>query len=117
MSTTVAPQRRGGAVALALALVLGLVIIMAAGLILARPALFGRGEQTITSEELGASFNDIAELSTEEYVFTKVGTFDDAGFRIAGRAIPFTGKKFAVTYGGRVTAGIRNAELIRATID
>ncbi|WP_342318163.1 DUF4230 domain-containing protein [Corynebacterium mayonis] len=31
--------------------------------------------------------------------------------------MPFTGKNFLITYKGRVTAGIKNAELIDVTVD
>ena len=38
-------------------------------------------------------------------------------FAIAGRAVPFTGRNFLVTYDGKVKAGIANAELIEVRVD
>lgn len=82
-----------------------------------RPALFGTGKQSISSDSLGATFRDIAELSTEEYVYSQVGSFAQEGFQVAGRTIPFTGRNFLVTYDGTVKAGIRDAERIKVKID
>lgn len=86
-------------------------------LLIARPALFGTGKQSISSDSLGATFRDIAELSTEEYVYSQVGSFAQEGFQVAGRTIPFTGRNFLVTYDGTVKAGIRDAERIKVKID
>ncbi|WP_115686098.1 DUF4230 domain-containing protein [Corynebacterium senegalense] len=96
---------------------LALAAVLLAALFVVRPSLFGTGKTTMSSENLGATFNDIAELSTEEYVYSRVGSFDQAGFQIAGRTVPFTGRNFLVTYDGTVKAGISNAELIEVRVD
>lgn len=96
---------------------LAVAAVLLAALFVVRPNLFGTGKTTMSSESLGATFNDIAELSTEEYVYSRVGSFDKEGFVIAGRAVPFTGRNFLVTYDGTVKAGIRNAELIEVRVD
>lgn len=82
-----------------------------------RPSLFGFGKERIDATTIGASFSDIAELATEEYVFSDVGRFDQEGLHVAGLKVPFTGRNFLVTYSGRVTAGLRNAEGIEAEVD
>ncbi|SDR83134.1 DUF4230 domain-containing protein [Corynebacterium timonense] len=108
--------RPGRILGFALAL-LAVVALLFAALFVVWPKLFGTGETSMSSESLGASFNDIAELSTEEYVYSRVGSFDQQGFQIAGRTVPFTGRNFLVTYDGTVKAGIRNAELIQVRVD
>lgn len=96
---------------------LALAAVLLAALFVVRPNLFGTGKTTMSSESLGATFNGIAELSTEGYVYSRVGSFDKEGLAIAGRAVPFTGRNFLVTYDGTVKAGIRNAELIEVDVD
>lgn len=107
--------RRSGCVT-ALA-ILAILALLAAAVVAARPALFGQGKSSITSDEIGASFHDIAELSTEEYNFSRVGSFDQEGFQVAGHTVPFTGRNFLVTFDGTVKAGIRDADGIRADVD
>ncbi|WP_342318165.1 hypothetical protein [Corynebacterium mayonis] len=85
--------RRGGVVVLA---VVALVVALAVAAVMLRPELFGRGKQTITAESLGSSFNEIAELATEEYAFSRVGKFDEQGYQFVGRTLPFTGKNEGV---------------------
>lgn len=99
------------AAVLAILAILGLVVV------LMRPALFERGERTIDSTNIGAQFNDIAQLATEEYVYSSVGKFDDEGLRLLGVHVPFTGKNFLVTYEGKVTAGIKDASAISVDVD
>lgn len=86
-------------------------------LVLLRPAVFDRGERTMDSTTIGAQFNDIAELATEEYIYSSVGKFDDEGLRVLNVRVPFTGKNFLVTYAGRVTAGIKDASEITVETD
>lgn len=86
-------------------------------LVLARPAIFGRGERTIDSTTIGGEFNDIAQLATEEYVYSSVGKFDDEGLRLLNVRVPFTGKNFLVSYEGKVTAGIKDAGQITVDVD
>ena len=89
-------------------IVVSIVAVLAAValvLVLVRPAIFGRGERTIDSTSIGGEFNDIAQLATEEYVYSSVGKFDDEGLRLLNVRVPFTGKNFLVSYEGKVTAG------------
>ena len=95
-----------------LASVIAVVAIVALVLALTRPALLNWREGEVTSTTIGASLGDIAELATEEYVFSDVGKFDQEGLEVLGVRVPFTGRNFLVTYDGRVTAGIKDASLI-----
>lgn len=104
-------KRKIGATVLAILAILGIVAV------LMRPALFERGERTIDSTNIGAEFNDIAQLATEEYVYSSVGKFDDEGLRLLGVRVSFTGKNFLVTYEGKVTAGIKDASEISVDVD
>lgn len=79
--------------------------------------MFGRGERTIDSTSIGGEFNDIAQLATEEYVYSSVGKFDDEGLRLLNVRVPFTGKNFLVSYEGKVTAGIKDAGQIKVDVD
>ena len=81
-----------------------------------RPTLIGAGETTVDSTTIGASFEDIAELSVEEYRFSDVGKFDQEGFEVLGAHVPFTGRNFLVTYDGRVTAGLRDTSAIAVSV-
>lgn len=101
-------------------IVVSIVAVLAAValvLVLARPAIFGRGERTIDSTTIGGEFNDIAQLATEEYVYSSVGKFDDEGLRLLNVRVPFTGKNFLVSYEGKVTAGIKDAGQITVDVD
>ena len=81
-----------------------------------RPTLIGAGETTVDSTTIGASFEDIAELSVEEYRFSDVGKFDQEGLEVLGAHVPFTGRNFLVTYDGRVTAGLRDTSAIAVSV-
>ena len=81
-----------------------------------RPTLIGAGETTVDSTTIGASFEDIAELSVEEYRFSDVGKFDQEGLEVLGAHVPFTGRNFLVTYDGRVTAGLRDTSAITVSV-
>ncbi len=63
-------------------------------------------ESDVTSTTILNSFEDVAELATQEYSFSGVGQFSDSGYSFFGWDVPFTGKSFLVTYRGVVTAGI-----------
>ncbi|WP_165164204.1 DUF4230 domain-containing protein [Corynebacterium qintianiae] len=109
-------RRRGGCASVALGII-ALLAIAALALALLRPALFGLGGEKITQREIGASFQQIAELSVEEYVYSNVGTFDQEGFKVVGRTVPFTGRNFLVQYDGSVKAGLRDAEQVKVDVD
>ena len=97
--------------------VVAVLAVLALVLVLLRPAIFERGEHTMDSATIGGQFNDIAELATEEYVYSSVGKFDDEGLRLLGVRVPFTGKNFLVSYEGKVTAGIKDASQITVDVD
>lgn len=99
------------------AAVTAVIAIVALVLVILRPALFSEGERTFSSDVLGAQFSDVAELATEEYVFSEVGKFDDEGLRVLDVKVPFTGKNFLVSYDGRVTAGIKDGSKIDVEVD
>lgn len=80
------------------------------------PGLFGGSATKIDSTVIKNSFNDVAELATEEYSFTGVGKFDDAK-KIGDLDIPLTGKSFLVTYSGTIKAGIKDTKEISVNID
>ncbi|WJY98010.1 DUF4230 domain-containing protein [Corynebacterium fournieri] len=109
------PTLRGAGCFGALTSVIAVVAVVALVVALTRPALFGMGEEKVESTTIGAQLSDIAELATEEYAFSDVGKFDQAGLEVLGVHVPFTGRNFLVTYDGRVTAGIRDASLIDVT--
>lgn len=110
------PRRRSGCAGVAAAAVAVIAILaLVAGLM--RPALFGMGEEEVESTTIGASLSDIAELAVEEYAFSDVGNFDQAGLEVLGVHVPFTGRNFLITYDGRVTAGIKDASRIDASVD
>ena len=97
--------------------VVAVLAVLALVLVLLRPAIFERGERTMDSATIGGQFNGIAELATEEYVYSSVGKFDDEGLRLLGVRVPFTGKNFLVSYEGKVTAGIKDASQITVDVD
>lgn len=58
----------------------------------------------ITSTTLKNSLVSISELSTMEYNYTHVGSYSDS-LELGGFTIPFTQKKFILTYNGTIKAG------------
>lgn len=97
--------------------ILGIVITLGGVVAAGRAGLLKARTSHIDSTTIKNSFNDIAELATEEYSFTDVGkkTKDDAQF--LGINIPFTGNSFLLTYSGTVKAGIRDIGQVEVTID
>lgn len=97
------------------ALVAALLIALAA--LFLRPSFFGYGEERITADTIEASFDQVAELSVEEYVYSNVGSYDKEGLTLRGFEVPFTGRNFLVTYDGTVSAGVRDVTRIVVDID
>ncbi|NJJ05014.1 DUF4230 domain-containing protein [Corynebacterium coyleae] len=110
------PRRGGVVVTSVITSVIAVLAVVGLLLALLRPAVFGMGETRVDSTTIGASFEDIAELSVEEYVFSDVGKFDQKGLEVLGLRVPFTGRNFLVTYDGRVTAGIRDTSAIDVSV-
>lgn len=98
-------------------LLAALAILLVAAVIVMRPSLFRMGEERVTADSIGASFNSIAELGVEEYLYSNVGSYDKEGLVLRGFEVPFTGRKFLVTYDGVVRAGVKHADAITVEVD
>lgn len=98
-------------------LLAALVILLVAAAIVVRPSWFRVGEERITADSIGASFNAVAELAVEEYVYSNVGSFDKEGLVLRGFEVPFTGRNFLVSYDGVVRAGVKHTDAITAEVD
>lgn len=111
-------SRRGGANGTLFIITIVALLIAAGALAIAfAPRWFGMSEERIDASQLDASFNQIAELSVEEYAYSNVGSYDQEGLMLRDLNVPFTGKNFLVTYDGSVKAGIKHADDIRVEID
>lgn len=71
----------------------------------------------MTSEQLQASFKDIAELSTEEYAFTSVAKHERPGKELFAKHVPLTGNSFLVTFDGTVKAGVKDLSKVAVDVD
>lgn len=60
---------------------------------------------SLTGDTIRDGLNDIGELATEEYYFTRVETYDSSK-NIKGFKVPFTTSRFVYSYDGMVKAGI-----------
>lgn len=65
----------------------------------------GNGEPTITSTALTQQLQEVNELVTMEYNYTKVGKFENS-LQLNGWDIPLTTKSFLLTYSGKLSAGV-----------
>lgn len=63
-------------------------------------------EPEITSTEITQQLQDIEELATLSYNYTKVGKFSNS-LQFNGWDIPLTQKSFLITYDGQLKAGIK----------
>lgn len=66
----------------------------------------GSGEPRISSTGLTQQLQEIEELATMSYNYTKVGKFSD-NLTFNGWDIPLTQKSFLITYDGKLKAGIK----------
>lgn len=98
-------------------LLAALAILLVAAVIVMRPSLFRMGEERVTADSIGASFNSVAELGVEEYLYSNVGSYDKEGLVLRGFEVPFTGRNFLVTYDGVVRAGVKHADAITVEVD
>lgn len=100
-----------------LVFILGAVIAIGGLYAAGQAGLITEGATHVDSTTIKNSFNDIAELATEEYTFTNVGkrTKDDVQF--LGINIPFTGNSFLLTYSGTIKAGIKDISQIEVAVD
>lgn len=62
-------------------------------------------EVVISGKTIEAGLNNIGKLSTSEYYYTHVATYDSSK-EIKGFKIPFTTSKFIYSYDGTICAGI-----------
>lgn len=62
-------------------------------------------EPVITSTALTQQLQEVNELVSMEYHYTKVGKFENS-LQINGWNIPLTTKSFLLTYSGKLSAGI-----------
>ncbi|SDM23500.1 DUF4230 domain-containing protein [Actinomyces ruminicola] len=69
------------------------------------------------STTIAASFEDIAELATEEYNFTNVGKYSESNNKVLAWDVPLTGGSFLITYNGAVKAGIADISAVTIEID
>ncbi len=67
----------------------------------------------MTSTQLSSQLEDIGELATVKYLYTNMGKFEESN-EFKGFKIPFTTKRFIVTYDGIIKAGIDTTDM---TID
>ena len=79
---------------------------------------FGKGKTSLSVVALEQSFEDIAELATESFTASNVGTFTEEKAEILGRIhIPFTGKRLALAYESTVKVGVRDLTKVKITLD
>lgn len=82
-------------------------ILLVCALIFFAGMRFGgkESEPTITSTALTQQLQEVNELVTMDYNYTKVGKFENS-LQINGWDIPLTSKSFLLTYSGKLSAGI-----------
>lgn len=81
--------------------------------------LLNASEQPVVESRtpVEVSFEEIAELSVEEYHFTNVGKHEHAARQFLGQNVPLTGSSFLLTYSGSVKGGVRDFGQIDVDID
>ena len=74
-----------------------------------------KGETKISSEIIKNQILSVKELTTLKYKYTNVGSFENQA-EFYGVKLPFTQKKFIISYDGEVNAGI-NLDEAEVSID
>lgn len=93
-----------------------ILLLLGTGLFWAGTLVSNSGQTTtISQEEVYARLQEINELCTMEYQYSKVGEFDNS-LQINGWNIPLTQKHFLLTYSGSLKAGV-DLEQATVTID
>ena len=92
--------------------VLFLAAVGAAGFLAGRFAQSRQPEPEISAVVLQGSLAEISELASVSYQYTNMGQFENSG-EFYGHSIPFTTKKFILTYDGVIKAGV---DLSRAQV-
>ena len=92
-----------------------IAILLVCALIFFAGMHFGgrESEPTITSTALTQQLQEVNELVTMDYNYTKVGKFENS-LQINGWDIPLTSKSFLLTYSGKLSAGI---DMSKAEVD
>ncbi|AMB93763.1 DUF4230 domain-containing protein [Aerococcus sanguinicola] len=67
------------------------------------------GDEDITSELVGNRLEEAKELTTSKYFYTNTGAYENDR-EFYGLKLPFTNKKFIVSYDGIIHAGVDLAE-------
>lgn len=67
--------------------------------------LGGGSKTTITSDLIETRLEEIAELASVNYIYKNMGQFENTS-TFYGLTIPFTTKKFILSYSGEIKAGI-----------
>lgn len=67
-------------------------------------------EPEITSELIGKRLEEAKELTSVKYIYTNTGAFTNSK-EINGWTIPFTTKKFILSYDGSIHAGVDLSEM------
>ena len=90
-----------------------ILLLLGTGLFWAGTLVSNSGQTTtISQEEVYARLQEINELCTMEYQYSKVGEFDNS-LQINGWNVPLTQKHFLLTYSGSLKAGV---DLEQATV-
>ncbi len=87
----------------------GIVAIIVVGVIIFLIGMHFGGkssEPEITSASLGQQIENIEELSTLSYHYSKVGQFSN-NLKLNGWSIPLTQKKFLLSYEGELKVGVK----------
>ena len=92
-----------------------LVVLIFSSYFFGMKAGFFKNEPTINSEIIKNQIIEAKELTTLKYKYTNVGSFENTE-EFYGFKLPFTSKKFIVSYDGEVNAGV-NLENIDVKVD
>lgn len=83
-----------------------MLILLAIFLFIKGGNIFGGGGKTvITSDLIETRLEEIAELASVNYIYKNMGQFENTS-TFYGLTIPFTTKKFILSYNGEIKAGI-----------
>lgn len=104
------------AIIVAIIVVAGVTLWTVTGPLADRFSIIKHSTPTIESSTIKNSFDDAAELATEEYHFSRVGKRDDQGMSVFGKNVPLTGKHFLITYSGVARAGVKNYDTMTVDI-
>lgn len=90
---------------LALVILLGVAVFIMGGRLLG-----GGSKTTVTSDLIETRLEEIAELASVNYIYKNMGQFENTS-TFYGLTVPFTTKKFILSYSGEIKAGVDLREL------